>query len=197
MSARLPASATVGASVERIRRTAGLTQGDVAKRVHMSAATISRIENGETGTSLADIDAILRGINTEAAQGIPDVSHRSVRHLKRPSFHHPDRAHLWRADQLLKDTHQLKIGALAAFEKQVVVYETEIESAARFPHGPISRYCLCRQDRRRQDPPPSVHWPTCACVTKRCFCNRWYSKPEAAERRSAKCKSSRALSTAC
>ena len=132
MSARLPASATVGASVERIRRTAGLTQGDVAKRVHMSAATISRIENGETGTSLADIDAILRGINTEAAQEFQTFLTDQWRHLKRPSFHHPDRAHLWRADQLLKDTHQLKIGALAAFEKQVVVYETEIESAARF-----------------------------------------------------------------
>lgn len=126
--------AAAGATVERIRRAAKLTQAEVAKRTQTSAATISRIENAEADTALTDIEAILDAINTEESQEFKTFLSHEWRHLGRPPFHHPEREHLWRADQLLEETQELKSGASASFAKRVGLFETEIEDAARFLH---------------------------------------------------------------
>ena len=120
----------MGATVEKIRRAANLTQAEVAKRTRMSAAAISRVENGY-GT-LEDMRGILDAINTEEARDCKTFLSHKWRHLERPPFHHPDRDHLLLAEQLLEETQQLKSDASASFEKQIVIYEDEIKGAARF-----------------------------------------------------------------
>ena len=124
----------MGATVERIRGAAKLTQAEVAKRTRTSAATISRIEKAETDTALTDIEAVLDAIDTDEALAFKRFLSDEWRHLDRPSFHHPDREHLWRAEQILEETHELKSGASASFAKRVLFYEEEIEGAARFLH---------------------------------------------------------------
>ena len=124
----------MGATVERIRRAAKLTQAEVAKRVRMSAATISRIEKAESDTAITDIEALLDAIGTEEALEFKTFLSDEWRHLERPPFHHPDRKHLWRADQLLEETQELRAGASASFDKHVLLFEQEIEDAARFLH---------------------------------------------------------------
>ena len=123
---------TIGYSVEAIRRGAKLTQADLASRVSMSAATISRIENGEAAATLAEIGAILDAIDTSEAREFKTFLSDEWTHLERPSFHHPDRGHLWCAEKLLQETEQLKRDALASFEKQIVIYEKEIKGTAQF-----------------------------------------------------------------
>lgn len=122
----------LGASIEIIRRRANFTQVDIAKRVPVSAATISRIENGEAAVPLNEIRAILDAIDTTEAREFKTYLNDEWTHLARPSFHHPDREHLWRAENLLQETEKLKEDALSSFEKQIVIYEREIEGAAQF-----------------------------------------------------------------
>lgn len=88
---------SIGISVEAIRKGAKFTQADIASRVHMSAATISRIENGEAPATLDEIRAILDAINTTEAREFKTFLSDEWTHLERPSFHHPDREHLWSA----------------------------------------------------------------------------------------------------
>lgn len=120
----------IGETLAKIREAANMTQAEVAKRSRMSAATISRIEDGSE--TLEDIKSILDAINTEEARACMTFLSRQWQHLDRPSFHHPDREHLLLAEQLLEETWQLKSDASASFERQIVIYEDEIKRCARF-----------------------------------------------------------------
>ena len=52
-------AAAFGSRIRQIRRAASLTQRDVAERIPMSAANLSRIENGDQGPPPDEIIAAL------------------------------------------------------------------------------------------------------------------------------------------
>jgi len=62
-----PASVSrqIGATVRRLRGSMGLTLGEVAKRSHVSAGMLSRLENGDVSPSLETLAALT------AALGVP------------------------------------------------------------------------------------------------------------------------------
>jgi transcriptional regulator with XRE-family HTH domain len=62
-----PASVSrqIGATVRRLRSSMGLTAGEVARRSHVSAGMLSRLENGDVSASLETLAAL------SAALGVP------------------------------------------------------------------------------------------------------------------------------
>jgi transcriptional regulator with XRE-family HTH domain len=123
----------VGAAISRIRDAAGITQAALAKRLPMSAPTISRIEKGEVELPGDELNSLLDAIGTDAAREFKAFLAQEWRHLQRPAFHHPSRQDLWRAERILQAIEQLKTpDAKAAFIKQVEFYEAEVRAAAHF-----------------------------------------------------------------
>ena len=128
-----PGAVAVGAAISRIRDAAGVTQAALAKRLPMSAPTISRIEKGEVELSGDELDALLDAIGTDDAREFKMFLAQEWRHLQRPPFHHPSLKDLWHAERLLQAVEQLKVpDAKAAFIKQVEFYEAEVKAAAHF-----------------------------------------------------------------
>lgn len=123
----------VGTALTRIRDAAGITQAALAKKLPMSAPTISRIEKGEVELLGDELNAVLDAIGTDEACEFKTFLTQDWRHLQRPPFHHPSRQDLWRAEQLLQSVEPLKTpDAKAAFIKQVEFYEAEVKAAANF-----------------------------------------------------------------
>ena len=60
-------STQIGAAIRRRRRSLSLRQGDVGSRTNLRQATISALENGESGTQLRTL------INVMAALGLEMV----------------------------------------------------------------------------------------------------------------------------
>lgn len=55
----------IGEAIRRSRKTKGLTQKDISKRTNLRVATISSLENGDAGTQLRTILAVLKSLELE------------------------------------------------------------------------------------------------------------------------------------
>jgi len=55
----------VGEAIRRARKARGLTQGDISKRTNLRVATISSLENGEAGTRLGTLLAVMTALQLE------------------------------------------------------------------------------------------------------------------------------------
>lgn len=56
-----------GLALRQRRRELGLTQSQVAERAGVRAATVSAVENGDPGTKLSTVFALLVALNLELA----------------------------------------------------------------------------------------------------------------------------------
>jgi DNA-binding XRE family transcriptional regulator len=63
----------VGATVRRLRNGLGLTLGEVARRANLSAAMLSRLENGGVSPSLESLAALTGALGVPLAQLFGDV----------------------------------------------------------------------------------------------------------------------------
>ena len=66
-------SKQIGATVRRLRTSLGLTLGEVAKRSELSAAMLSRLENGGVSPSLESLAALTTALGVPLAQLFGDV----------------------------------------------------------------------------------------------------------------------------
>jgi DNA-binding XRE family transcriptional regulator/mannose-6-phosphate isomerase-like protein (cupin superfamily) len=66
-------SRQIGATARRLRNSLGLTLGDVAKRANLSAAMLSRLENGSVSPSLESLAALTGALGVPLAQLFGDV----------------------------------------------------------------------------------------------------------------------------
>jgi DNA-binding XRE family transcriptional regulator len=66
-------SRQIGATVRRLRNSLGLTLGEVARRADLSAALLSRLENGGVSPSLESLAALTRALGVPLAQLFGDV----------------------------------------------------------------------------------------------------------------------------
>ncbi|HVF31648.1 MAG TPA: helix-turn-helix transcriptional regulator [Acidimicrobiales bacterium] len=75
--------------IREARRRGGLTQAELAARVHTTQSAIARLEAGTTAPSLERIDAIVRAcglellVEIDAAVVDPDEWQRTVANLRR------------------------------------------------------------------------------------------------------------------
>lgn len=63
----------IGATARRLRTALGLTLGDVARRANISAAMLSRLENGDVSPSLETLSALAPVLGVPLAQLFSDV----------------------------------------------------------------------------------------------------------------------------
>jgi len=66
-------SAQIGATARRLRNSLGLTLGEVAKRANLSAAMLSRLENGGVSPSLESLAALTAALGVPLSQLFGDV----------------------------------------------------------------------------------------------------------------------------
>ncbi len=55
----------IGEAFRRIRKRKGMTQKDVSARTNLRVATISSLENGDAGTQLRTVMAVLTALDLE------------------------------------------------------------------------------------------------------------------------------------
>lgn len=55
----------IGEAIRRARKARGWTQGDICARTNLRVATISSLENGDGGTKLATLLAVMAALGLE------------------------------------------------------------------------------------------------------------------------------------
>ena len=55
----------IGEAIRRTRKARGWTQSDISARTNLRVATISSLENGDTGTKIATLLAVMAALGLE------------------------------------------------------------------------------------------------------------------------------------
>lgn len=58
-------SEQIGEAIRHARKARGWTQGDISARTNLRVATISSLENGDAGTKLATLLAVMSALGLE------------------------------------------------------------------------------------------------------------------------------------
>jgi transcriptional regulator with XRE-family HTH domain len=101
-------TAELGRHLMLVRDRADLKQGELAKRVSMSPAVLSRIESGERPVTLQEVQDILVQIGTSEAAELSKALARNWTVLDRPPLDHADQDLLWEAEQVARELVQLR-----------------------------------------------------------------------------------------
>lgn len=122
----------IGTYLSFLRDTANLTQAELAKKVTVSPARISRIESGDVALTEDEMDQLLDAIGTSAAKELRTYLDQDWDELDRPPFDHPNRNVLWVANGLLRKLRQLKSDPelKGVFVRHIEIYEGELKGLA-------------------------------------------------------------------
>lgn len=125
-------SAEIGRHLMQVRDRAGLKQSELARRVSLSAAVLSRIESGERTITSAEAQDILKQIGTSEAAELATTLQRSWAVLPRPSLDHPDQEILWDAELVASELVTLRNqpDTPHAFESRLTEYVEELKRCA-------------------------------------------------------------------
>ena len=124
--------AELGRHLMQVRDRAGMKQAELAKRVALSPAVLSRIETGDRPVTIQEVQDILVQIGTDEAKGLSSALQRVWRVLPRPPLDHPDQELLWAAEQVAGDLVALrdKPDTPHAFERRLSEYVEELKRSA-------------------------------------------------------------------
>jgi len=124
--------AELGRYLMLVRDRAGLKQAELARRVSLSAAVLSRIESGERQVTLQELQDILDQIATPEAGALSEALQREWRVLPRPNLDHPDQGLLWEAERVARDLAELRDqpDTPQAFERRLSEYIEELKRGA-------------------------------------------------------------------
>ena len=117
-----------------IREEAGLTQAEVAKKMTVSPAGISRMESGNRTIRTEEVLEYLAIVNTAQAREFQNYLKEDWRTLQRPPFDHPDRKRLWKADHALQAIQTLyeHPNLKYVFKQRVESYEAAIQKLVTY-----------------------------------------------------------------
>jgi transcriptional regulator with XRE-family HTH domain len=96
-------SREIGKRIAMLREKSGFKQNELAKKIELSPAWLSRVETGDKEVSLEEINSILKTIGTEEAQQAKDQITRHWTHIDRPELDHPDIEILWEAEKAIEN----------------------------------------------------------------------------------------------
>jgi transcriptional regulator with XRE-family HTH domain len=123
--------AELGRHLMQVRERGGVKQADLAKRVSLSAAVLSRIESGERSVSIEEARDILGALDTPEAQELVKALGRSWRVLPRPPLDHLDQDLLWRAEEVARELSDLQTPETPnAFVRRLSEYIEELRRGA-------------------------------------------------------------------
>ena len=100
----------IGRLLTHVRKTAKLTQEELAERLGLHQSRVSRLESGEEAPETADYVAYLKAIGTDDARKLRTVLEATWKHLPQPPLRHPDLEILMEAEAALKRLHDFKSG---------------------------------------------------------------------------------------
>lgn len=123
----------VGRALGRLRVRANIRQSELASRLELSAAVLSRIESGERAASPEEVKRIVEAIDTTEALGLPAALSRQWSVIDRPPLDHPDQDLLWEADQAasrLNDFLDNEVDLREAFRRRIITYIEELKRAS-------------------------------------------------------------------
>lgn len=124
--------ADLGRLLARVREGADIKQGELAKRMGISAALLSRMESGERPPTLDEAVAALRQLTSPQASKLLAALEREWKVLAAPALDHPDQELLFEAEQVGRELLELRDrpGLSHAFVTRVERYLAEVRSAA-------------------------------------------------------------------
>lgn len=124
--------AELGRYLLQLREQADIKQADLAKRVSLSPAVLSRIETGDRPVSLEEVLDILKQIPTSEATRLGDALRRDWMVLPMPPLDHTDQDALWEAEQVARrlDGLQREPEVPQAFGRRVGEYIDELKRCA-------------------------------------------------------------------
>ncbi len=122
----------LGRRLEQVRKAAGLKQAELAQRITMSPAVLSRIESGERELSSEELRTVMEAIGTPEALQLSTALSRDWNQISRPPLDHPDQDLLWEAEQVSRDLVELRSdpNVRHAFEQRLTEYIDGINSGA-------------------------------------------------------------------
>lgn len=122
----------LGRHLMQVRERGGIKQADLARRVSLSPAVLSRIESGERSVTLQEIHDILDQLATPEAVELTKALQRTWRVLPRPPLDHVDQDLLWETEQIMSDLVALrdKPDTPHAFERRLSEYIDELKRSA-------------------------------------------------------------------
>lgn len=118
----------LGRHLMQVRERSNIKQSDLARRVSLSPAVLSRIESGERPVSLDEMQDILTQLGTAEAQELAKALQRQWKVLPRPPFDHKDQDLLWEAESVACELVNLRDqpDTPHAFERRLTEYIDEL-----------------------------------------------------------------------
>ena len=122
----------LGRHLMQVRERGGVKQAELAKRVSLSQAVLSRIESGDRPVSVQEVQDILAQLATPEAAALSKALQRSWNVLPRPPLDHSDQNILWEAEQAAVALVALrdKPDTPHAFERRLSEYIDELRRGA-------------------------------------------------------------------
>ena len=122
----------LGRHLMQVRERGGVKQAELAKRVSLSQAVLSRIESGDRPVSVQEVQDILAQLATPEAAELSKALQRSWKVLPRPPLDHSDQDILWEAEQAAVALVALrdKPDTPHAFERRLSEYIDELGRGA-------------------------------------------------------------------
>jgi transcriptional regulator with XRE-family HTH domain len=116
----------------QVRERSGIKQAELAKRVSLSPAVLSRIESGDRPVTLEEVQDILAQLATPESSELARALKRSWQVLPRPALDHPDQDLLWEAEQVARELATLRDqpDTPHAFERRLSDYIDELGRGA-------------------------------------------------------------------
>ena len=127
-----PNPAELGRYLMQVRDRADIKQAELARRVSLSPAVLSRIESGDRAVSRDEVVDILRQIPTAEAAQLIEAIERDWKVLPMPPLDHEDQRALWDAEQVALDLEALRgqPEVPQAFGRRVGEYVDELKRCA-------------------------------------------------------------------
>ena len=92
----------LGQNLAELRNAVGLKQADIARSIKVDQSRISRIEKGDVTPTMSEIEKYLSAIETDDAKAYHEFLKQPWEILDRPSFRHPQRDVLCKAEAALQ-----------------------------------------------------------------------------------------------
>jgi transcriptional regulator with XRE-family HTH domain len=122
----------IGRRLAQVREAAEITQADLARRITMSPAVLSRIESGERRLSPDELKSIMEAIGSQESLQLSNALGRDWREIPRPPLDHPDQDLLWEAEQICRELVEIRNRPEVrhAFERRLTEYIDDIKETA-------------------------------------------------------------------
>ncbi|HEY9874166.1 MAG TPA: helix-turn-helix transcriptional regulator [Candidatus Obscuribacterales bacterium] len=98
----------LGQTLAKLRDDKGLTQADIARSLNIDQSRVSRIEKGNVIPTTPEIEGILSTVGTENAKAYGEFLEMRWDNIDRPSFWHPQRDALCKAETYLQKLENFK-----------------------------------------------------------------------------------------